>query len=93
MNRFIRLGNIILNLDHVIEIRYEPAFLAARYDGEEMATERRVLWITTTEIGSDQSSRVLRFLDNDALTAWEFLRSNLTEINGKIMRYLDVTPS
>lgn len=60
MNRFIRLGNIILNLDHVIEICF-------------VSKQRPTLWITTSEITGTEN-RVLRFLDEDALSAWDFLR-------------------
>lgn len=95
MNRFIRLGNIILNLDHVIEIRFHVDASVLRYDGT-LERKSPALYIATTEMTPGDygaQSRVLRFLDDDAVAAWEFLRSNLNEINGKIMRYLDVTPS
>lgn len=93
MNRFIRLGTIILNLDHVIEIRYEPATPAARYDGTDRVKDRPVLWITTSEIEVEQSSRVIRFLDDDALKVWEFLSGILNNVDGKIIRAIeDVKP-
>lgn len=77
MNRFIRLGNIILNLDHVIEIRFDPG---AR-DIKHSAKQRPELWITTSELthgGYGTESSVLRLIGEEALAAWDFLCS-LTE--------------
>ncbi len=81
MNRFIRLGNIILNLDHVIEIRFHVDASVLRYDG---TSERKspALYIATTEMTPGDygaQSRVLRFLDDDAVAAWESITARKVE--------------
>lgn len=79
MNRFIRLGNIILNLDHVIEIRFQPP--ERKSDGKKGADQRPTLWITTSELthgGYGTESSVLRLIGEEAQAAWDFLCS-LTE--------------
>lgn len=72
MSRFIRLGNIILNLDHVIEIRFEPE----ERDSKHSAKQRPTLWITTSELthgGYGTESSVLRLVANEAQAAWDIL--------------------
>ncbi len=94
MNRFFRLGNIILNLDHVVSIEFQPDGWAHRRGTEEGTYQRPILEISTTEITSNECGpfgRTFRFLDEDALAAWELLSGTLNEIDGKIMRYVDVT--
>lgn len=81
MNQFVRLGNIILNLDHVIEIQYQ----------QKSETDRCALWITTAEIDKTQSSRILEFLDENAEKAWYFFCHALGRDDRKAMWSLDVS--
>lgn len=74
MAKLVKLGNVIVNLDHVIEIRFQPE--ERRSDGKRGADQRPTLWITTSELthgGYGTESSVLRLVGDEALAAWDIL--------------------
>lgn len=94
MNRFIRIGDTIINTDQIVSIEYSPK--ASTYDfasGENIT--RQTLGIVLTSQTYDEYgsvSRALRYYDSDADVIWEFLNGILNEIDGKIMRYIQIEP-
>lgn len=94
MNRYIRIGNIIINTDQIVSIEYLPA--ASTYDfasGETITQQTlNIVLVAQTYDEYGSFSRALKYYDANAKAIWEFLNHILNEIDGKIMRYIQIEP-
>lgn len=94
MNRYIRIGDIIINTDQIVSIEYLPAAPTYDFASSETIT-RQALNIVLVAQAYDEygsTSKVLKYYDANAKAIWEFLNHTLNEIDGKIMRYIQIEP-
>jgi hypothetical protein len=72
---FIRIGNVILNLKHVIDVRF---YDYAELESEDEERKAPVLYITTSELKNDDfglKNRTYRFFGEKAERAWHCFTS------------------
>ncbi len=74
---FLKLADILINVDQIIGITFDPELWARPGFSDESGRKRPVLALTTTEMCNGDygsASRTYRYFDDEAVWLWDALQ-------------------